>query len=282
MSRKMSRRTVVLAAVVVLLGIVGAAAGVLVNRVRGPEWSAETGIMIKLASPDVVLLTGLTPTVELEDLIDAAAVAKSQTVLTRAAAKMGSWYTLADLSEQIAVEPVGSSHIIKVTAKTPDRDLSIRTADAVASAYVEVTQEQLKATTDALQTVPRPPDPGRQGGSDITADVRSRAVILGQDVAMAEIIHTEDPKQTSPSITTPIALGIVGVAAGALGAVIVTLLRPAAGSRRRRRSAAGENGHGGNGYGANGSAENGLAESRHGTNGHAQHRSGDATDPVST
>jgi capsular polysaccharide biosynthesis protein len=274
MSRRMSRRTVVLAAVVVLLGIVGAAAGVVVNRVRGPEWSAETGVMIRLASPDIVLLTGLTPTVELEDLIDAAAVAKSQVVLARAATKLGSWWTGADLTEQITVEPVGSSHIIKVTAKTPDRDLSIRTADAVAAAYVEVTQEQLRATTDALQTVPRPPDPGRQGGSDVTADVRSRAVILGQDVAMAEIIHTDEPAQTSPSITTPVALGIVGVAAGVLGAVVVTLLRPAAGSRRRRAAADG------NGYGGTPQAD-ALQHANGHTNGAAR-RTDDATDPVST
>lgn len=227
-----ARRTVVLAIVVVLLGLVGVAAGIIVDRERGPQWSANTGVLIRLPSPEVLLLTGLSPTVETPDLIDAAAMAKSQAVLTRAATKLGPSSTWTDLAEQVTVEPVGSSHIIKVTATAPDRGSATRTADAVAAAYVETTQERLSKAMATLETVPRPPDPERQGGSDVTADIRSRAVVLGRAVTIAETFRTEEPIQLVPGTKTPAALGIVGLAAGALAAVILTLLRPAQGRSR--------------------------------------------------
>ena len=230
----MNRRTIVLTTVVVLLGIAGAAAGVMVDKIRGPQWSAETGILIRLASPDTVLLTGLPTTVEAEDLIDAAAVAKSQAVLTSAAGKLGGGATWSDLAKRVTVEPVGTSHIIKITAKTTTSAAATRMADAVADSYLEATAEQLRATTTTLSTVPRPPDPGRQGGSDVTADVRSRAVVLATGVTAAQVLRTDEPVQLTPSIKTPITLGIVGLAAGALFAVAVTVLRPGANSRRRR------------------------------------------------
>ena len=223
----MARRTVVLAVVVVLLGLAGVVAGIVVDRVRGPEWSAETGILIRLPTPEIVVLTGLSPTVGTEDLIDAAAVAKSQAVLTRAAATLKPVPVWSDLAEEVTVAPVGSSHLIKVTATAPDRDAAARTADAVATAYVQSTQERLRADMATLETVPRPPDPQRQGGSDVTADVRSRAVILGRAVTIAETFRTDQPVKLVPGVKTPAALGIVGLAAGALAAVVMTLLRPA-------------------------------------------------------
>jgi hypothetical protein len=230
----MNRRTIVLTTVVVLLGVVGAAAGIMVDRVRGPQWSAETGILLRLSSPDMLLMTGLPTSVGVEDLIDASALAKSQDVLARAAGKLGPPVTWSTLAKRVTVEPVGTSHIIKITAKYPTRDQASRAADAVADAYLEATAEQLRATTNALQTVPRPPDPGRQGGSDVTADVRSRAVVLANGVTVAQVLRTDEPTQLTPSIMTPITLGIVGLAAGALAAVAVTVLRPGGGSRRRR------------------------------------------------
>jgi hypothetical protein len=64
-------------------------------------------------------------------------------------------------------------------------------------------------------------------------------VILGRLVTIAETFHTEEPTQLVPGVKTPAALGIVGLAAGALAAVVLTLLRPAAGRSRHAAPSSG-------------------------------------------
>lgn len=209
-----SRTAAILLAVLLVLGV---GAGIVVELVRTPQWQASTDALIRTWSVESLLLTGQPTPVETEDQADAAVVAVSQTVLSRAAEALdepGGW---TELAERVTAVPVPTSHFVTITATGRDEQTAVRTSEAVATAFAQVMRENLTAAADGLVST-------QTGEGD--PDIRLRTQLLTWTLQPIQVYRTSQPEQLVPSAQTPVALGVVGLAIGALVILAMTLLRP--------------------------------------------------------
>lgn len=205
-----------------LLLLLGVLTGIVVELVRPPLWQASTDTLIRTWSVDSLLLTGQPTPVETADQADAAVVAVSQTVLERAAEQLGEpdWVAL---SQRVTAEPVPTSHFVTITATGPDEDSAVRTSETVATAFAEVLRDNLTDAAEGLRST-------QVGDGD--PEIQLRVQLLTWTLQPVQVYRTTEPEQLTPSIRTPIALGVVGLAVGALLLLAATLLRPTVGSAR--------------------------------------------------
>lgn len=209
-----SRTAAILLAVLLVLGV---GAGIAIEAVRAPQWQASTDALIRTWSVESLLLTGQPTPVETEDQADAAVVAVSQTVLTRAAEALGEGGDWTELAERVTAVPVPTSHFLTITATGRDEQAAVRTSEAVATAFAQVMRENLTAAADGLVST--------QAGEDDPA-IRLRTQLLTWTLQPIQVFRTTQPERLTPSVQTPIALGIVGLAIGGLVILAMTLLRP--------------------------------------------------------
>lgn len=215
-----SRSAAILLTVLLVLGV---GAGTVVELVRAPQWEASTDALIRTWSVESLLLTGQPTPVETEDQADAAVVAVSQTVLTRATEALGDGDDWADLAERVTAVPVPTSHFVTITATGPDELAAARTSEAVATAFAQVMRENLTAAAEGLTST-------QIGEGD--PDIRLRTQLLTWTLQPIQVFRTTQPAQLTPTVQTPIALGIVGLAIGGLVILAMTLLRPSVASAR--------------------------------------------------
>ncbi|HEY3630213.1 MAG TPA: hypothetical protein VGL21_04910 [Jatrophihabitantaceae bacterium] len=209
-----ARRAVIIVAALTLLGL---AAGIALDRIQGPRWNASTAVLLRISSVDSLLLTGQAAPVSVADQVDASALAVSQTALTRAAIELGESKGWTELGTRVSAEPAPSSHVILIKATAPDRDSAQHTADVVAATYVAIMREQLSA---AAASMAPPSSPTDYAGSEL----QRRAQLLTGGVQPLQVFHTDKPTKLSGT-QTPVTLGIVGLAAGALVVLALTFLR---------------------------------------------------------
>lgn len=200
----------------------GVVTGVLIEQLRPPLWQASTDTLIRTWSVDSLLLTGQPTPVETADQADAAVVAVSQTVLERAAERLGApdWVAL---SRRVTAEPVPTSHFVTITATGPDEQSAVLTSETVATAFAEVLRENLTDAAEGLRST--------QIGDGDPA-IQLRVQLLTWTLQPVQVYRTTEPEQLTPSLQTPLALGVVGLAIGALVVLAATLLRPTVGSAR--------------------------------------------------
>ncbi len=213
----LSRLGTVRASAVVLatLTLLGVAAGLVVNLAQGPRWNASTNVLVRVASPDDILLTGNAYPISIADQIDASALATSQAVLLQAARVLGERGGLTAMQKHVAAAPQGSSHVIVIQATQPDPVTAQRYADVVAATYVSVTEQQLAAFAASLP----PPAPGDTQGSEVLR----RAQLITRTLQPLQVFHSDQPTRLS-RVQAPVALGIVGLGAGVLVVLAMTFL----------------------------------------------------------
>jgi capsular polysaccharide biosynthesis protein len=203
------------AVILVSLTVLGVAAGLLLNLVQAPKWTATTNVLVRAASVDGLVLTGTAYPISIADQIDESALATSQDVLTQAAQELNVRGGLTELQRHVTAAPQGSSHVLEIKATGPDAATAQRTADVVAAIFVTKTQQRLASFAASL-----PP-----AASPLTAnsEVLHRAELITRTLQPLQVFHGEQPTQVS-SVRAPTALGIVGLAAGALVVLALTFL----------------------------------------------------------
>lgn len=210
----------------VLLGVLlvlGVAAGGAIELVRGPQWQASTDALVRAWSVDSLLLTGQTTPVTTADQADAAVVAVSRTVLERAATDLGEARGWEYLSEHVTAVPMPVSHFVTITATGVDGDTAQRISEAVAGAFSTVMRENLTTSAEGLAST-------QVGDGD--PDIRLRSQLLTSTLQPIQVYRTTQPERITPTVRTPIALGIVGLAIGALVLLALALTRPSVTSAR--------------------------------------------------
>jgi capsular polysaccharide biosynthesis protein len=207
-----ARASVIIIASLVALGVV---AGVLWNVAQGPRWTATTDILIRLSSLDGLLLTGNTDSVSISDQIDDSSLATSQDTLTQVVRQLNLHDGLAQLQKNVNATPQGSSHVIVISATQPDPVTAQRISDAVAATFAASTQKRLAALGTSIATAAGPPN--------TDTEVLARAQWIARSVQPLQVYHDELPTRESPA-RVPMALGIVGLAAGALLVLALSFL----------------------------------------------------------
>ncbi|MFP5021575.1 YveK family protein [Pseudonocardia phyllosphaerae] len=214
------RRAAVLMGTLFLVGLL---AGLVVDQLRPASWKAGTDVLVRTWSTDSLLLTGQPAELTTADQADAATVAVSEPVLTRAAATLGAGMDWHELTTTVTAEPVPSSHLVRITATGTDERTAAARADAVAAAFADLRKEQLDAAAAGLVRTP---------AGATSADVRLRSQLLIGATRPLEVFRTAVPEQTSPGVTLPASAAIVGLGVGALVVLALTTLRPALGTGR--------------------------------------------------
>ena len=218
---RLSRRAGVVLLTVLL--VLGAGAGVAVEFTRGEQWRSSTDALVRTWSVDSLLLSGATTDVGTSDQADAAVVAVSQEVLGRAAADLDDGRAGQAQSEDVTATPVASSHIVTITATGRTAAEAETTSEAVAEAFAGYVRTTLTDAAAGLLAT--------EAGQN-TPEIQVRAQLLSSTLQPVEVFRTAQPTQTSPSVQTPIALGVVGLALGALVLLGLSMLRPAVTSAR--------------------------------------------------
>lgn len=225
-----------LAAVLLVgLAVLGAAAGFVIDRVRGPQFEASSVVQVQ-ATPSsalAILISGNSEAVNPGDLVDVTNLATTSTVLDAAAKQLsaaGTPTTAGELSAAVTAEAVEASHLVTITASTASADLSQAYARAVADALAAEQQRQVAATLRAVPAATDAAGDDQSNGADSAAAVRVRAGLLEGNLVPIKRVSDDPAIQTVPGNTLPIALGVVGLAAGALVAIGLSLgrRRPAA------------------------------------------------------
>jgi capsular polysaccharide biosynthesis protein len=206
------------AVLLLVMLLVGLGAGLLVNAVRPALWKASTDALVRTWTIDSLLISGTATPVTTQDQADAATVAVSRQVLERAAQQLGDGRTGEQLALAVTATPVAGSHLVTISATGPDRDTAERTSQAAATAFADVTRQNLVVAAGALTSTP--------AGQDDPAVVL-RSQLLAKSLEPIQVYSTAQPQQLSPSVQVPLALAIVGLAAGALVLVLLYRLRPA-------------------------------------------------------
>ena len=205
------------ALLVIGLTLLGAGAGWAVEAARGPQYEVRTDVLVRFWSIESYLLTGQGNTVSQLDVADAATLAQSRGVLEEAAEQLADGRTAADLSRSVTVTPQLTSNSVTILATDADEGTARATSEAVAVAMIASVRERISDTANSLT--------GSASG-DVTTQLEQRAQALTLSVQPLEALGSSEPEQTSPSGKTPIALAIVGLAAGTLLVIALVFGRP--------------------------------------------------------
>ncbi|MCW2535787.1 MAG: hypothetical protein JWQ26_1486 [Modestobacter sp.] len=213
----------VAALLIVGLTLLGAGVGWAVEAARGAEYQVRTDVLVRFWSVESYLLTGQGSSVSSLDVADAATLAQSRGVLGDAAERLDDGRTSRDLSTSVTVTPQLTSNSVVIVATAGDEDTARETSEAVAAAMIAAVRERISDTADSLKAA---------AGGDVTSQLLQRAQALTTSVQPLEALASGEPEQTSPSGRTPIALAIVGLAAGTLLVIALVFGRPVIGRAR--------------------------------------------------
>jgi capsular polysaccharide biosynthesis protein len=118
LSLSLSRRAS--AVLVLVLTLLGAGAGFALETARGVQFQARTEVLVRFWSVESFLLTGQSSTVTSADVSDAATLAGSRDVLTRAADDLDDGRDAVDLSSAVSVAPSSASNAVTIVATAGD------------------------------------------------------------------------------------------------------------------------------------------------------------------
>lgn len=216
--RRTVRRTRWVAGLLVVgLTALGAAAGWEVEHHRGPQFRASTAVLVQFGAVQGYLLTGQGSQVSTQDVADAATLATSPDVLDLAATRLGHGARGTALARRVSATPQLVSHGVTITATGTSAAEAERTSEAVASATTDTFDQRIKATAAGLADL---------ADGDFRRAIEQRAQVLTSSVRPLQVLQTGTAQQTSPTLKTPIMLGVVGLAAGVLLVIAMVFARP--------------------------------------------------------
>lgn len=237
------RRVAVILAAGLILGV---AAGLVLGTVRGPRHQAVASVMVQATPTSTLglLINGTSDAISSGDMVDVALLATSTPLLTAAAEQVSAAgdhpdVTADDLADWVTSEPVLSSHLVQITVEAPEPALATAVLEALTTQLVDEQQAQVDAVVDSVAL----PEPGEVGTDPAAEQVRVRVGLVAQALVPLRVVSIGAPEQTAPGVVLPAALGVVGLAAGAL-VVIGASWRP------RRPSGAGSEAGAGAGDGS--------------------------------
>lgn len=202
---------------VTVLTALGVAGGLALNMLRGPQYEATTDVLVQFWSIDAFLLTGQGSPVQSEDVADAATLATSRDVLDDAERTLDDGRTGAELAHDVTATPQLTSHAVEIVATADDPEAARRLSAAVAAGMTKSVQQRIAATASSLA--------GTSTG-DFPTLLQQRAQVLSGSVQPLQVLTTQEPVQTAPTLKLPLALGVVGLAAGVLLMIGMTFARP--------------------------------------------------------
>lgn len=225
MTKRLSTRAArwLAALLIVTLTAAGALAGWALEQSRGERWEASTEVLVNLWAVEGYLLTGQSNQVTSQDVVGAATYAASREVLDAAAARLGGGLEGEDL--EVLVTPETSANAVAIVAHADDGRTAQRISEAVGAAMVDGLQQRIAGAAAGLV---------ESADDDLLNQLQQRVLVLTQGVAPLQPLTTPAAEQIAPTGQTPIALGIVGLAAGTLLAIALLFGRPVV---RRARDA---------------------------------------------
>jgi capsular polysaccharide biosynthesis protein len=214
-----------------LATVLGAAAGVAVSLVGGPQWEAQSTVVYTPPSQDPVVFPGANPAAAEREVADAAALAASEAVLAPAASRLGDGQAWTDLQEAVTVTPSPGSGVITVSVTATEAEEVAARLAAVVSSFADVARQQ---AVDAANMAAAAAAAGGTAGSDGGAaeDVRARAEVLARTADPVRVLSTTTPVQTAPSVPRDAATG------GVLGLILAAGLLAVRAARPSRVSSA--------------------------------------------
>ena len=210
---------------VVVLTALGAGAGLVVEHTQSAEYQVNENVLVRFWSIEGYLLTGQANPVDSLDVADVATLASGLGVLDAAAKSLGDGTTGSDLSSSVTVTPQTTSNSVQISATGPTAAKARATANAVGAALMAAVQDQITTAESSLSA-------DRGADSDTAAQLQQRAQALSSTVEPLEALAAGEATQTKPSGKTPLAMGVVGLAAAALVLVGLVFGRPLVGTAR--------------------------------------------------
>jgi capsular polysaccharide biosynthesis protein len=202
---------------VVVLTLLGGAAGWGVQQGQDPEYQVSTDVLVHFWSIESYLLNGQIDTVTSLDVADAATLGSSLDVLDAAAGQLHDGRDGADLSKAVTVTAQTTSNSVTIVATDPDPRTAESISQAVATAIIAEVQQRVATAEASLADA-------AQG--DFTTGVQQRARALTTTVKPLEALASGPAEQTSPNSKTALAMAVVGLAAAALILVGLIFGRP--------------------------------------------------------
>lgn len=203
--------------IVVVLTLGGLVGGWLLEHSRGPEYRASTDVLVQFWGIQGFLLTGQSNAVSSQDVADAATLATSPDVLDLAASQLHDGRDGTALASVVSAVPQSFSNGFSIVATGPTATAARQTSQQVAAATSAVLQQRIASTSTSLSAL-------AQG--DLVTSIRQRAQVLTSSVQPLEVLRTAAPTAAGPTATTPLMLGVVGLAAGVLLVIVVSFARP--------------------------------------------------------
>jgi len=199
--------------------VLGVAAGLVLGVVRGPLHRAVASVMVQATPTSTLglLMNGTSAAIGSGDMVDVALLATSTPLLTAAAEDVSSTgdhpeVTADDLADWVSSEPVLSSHLVQITVEAPEPGLATSVLEALTTQLVDEQQAQVDAVVDAVPV----PEPSEVGTDPAAEQLRVRLGLVAETLVPLRVVSIGAPEQTAPGVVLPAALGVVGVAAGAL------------------------------------------------------------------
>ncbi|WP_217644926.1 hypothetical protein [Geodermatophilus amargosae] len=212
-----------------LATVLGAAAGVAVSLVGGPQWEAQSTMVYTPPSQDPVVFPGANPAAAEREVADAAALAASEAVLAPAAGRLGDGQAWTDLQGAVTVTPSPGSGVITVSVTATETEEVAARLAAVVTSFADVARQQAVDAANAAAAAA-----GATAGSDGGAaeDVRARAEVLARTADPVRVLSTTTPVQTAPAVPRDAATG------GVLGLILAAGLLAVRSARPSRVSSA--------------------------------------------
>ncbi|MBN1095194.1 hypothetical protein JKP76_03560 [Blastococcus sp. TML/C7B] len=187
------------------------------GRLAARNGQASTSVQVQIGSSETLLMTGQVTPVTAQDTAEAALMAGSEPVLTRAAAALGDGQPWRYYAERVNAAPESTSHVVMIQAAARGGAEARRIAEAVGVALSDTASEQIASTAATLPSL----DP-----EGVDSGLSIRAQLLQGTVQPFRVIGTTEAIKTSPTAQLPIALGIAGLALGVLLVIGLATIRP--------------------------------------------------------
>jgi capsular polysaccharide biosynthesis protein len=208
--------------------VLGAAAGLLLSRALGPEWSAGATVSFSSVSADPLLFGNPNASLTERDTADAAALAVSQSVLEPASALLGTGTPWDELQRSVTVTPQPGSSILTLEATAADGPDAAARLLAVTNSLEEVLRQRVveaaSSTATAAAAAAAAAPEGQQGA---LSEIAARARVVAATADPVQVLTTEAPQQVRPAPVRDAATGAVLGLLLAAAALVLVRVRPA-------------------------------------------------------
>ncbi|WP_409484483.1 hypothetical protein [Arsenicicoccus dermatophilus] len=222
MSRRPGPTVVTALGLALLLGLVAAAASLLMTQGQQSVWTASRDVMVRSWNVDALVLSGQPTPLSDEDRVSAQTVAASYEVMTAASVAHPELGSADDLKGATTTALDPGSNFITISTTGDEPEVADRRAQAVTEAFARVSAQRVLGLAQRL------------AAHAPTEEIRQRALAV-KAAEPVQVYRTTAPTRSGSSMPRAAAAGFVtGLA---LAAVVVTAWSALAAVRGRRAGA---------------------------------------------